>query len=51
MTETKFTHRPEIQELIPEFWTSYLQVPLYRSLVAMEAANVKLEPFLKGTNC
>lgn len=47
MTETKFTHRPEIQELIPAFWTSYLQVPLYRSLVAMEVANVKLEPFLR----
>jgi len=42
--------RTEIDALIPEKWTPFLQVPLYKSLVAVgqgSVANTRLEPYLR----
>jgi hypothetical protein len=45
-----YTPRTEIDAIIPEKWTPFLQVPLYKSLVAVAqggVARTKLEPFLR----
>ena len=42
-----YTPRTEIKGLNPEYWTPFLQVPLYKSLVALETASTKLEAYLK----
>lgn len=45
-----YVPRGEIDALIPEKWTPFLQVPLYKSLVAIgqgSVASARLEPFLR----
>ena len=42
-----YTPRAEFEPLVQEFWTPFLQEPLYKSLVAMEVANTRLEAYLK----
>jgi len=42
-----YTPRADFEPLVQEFWTPFLQEPLYKSLVAMEVANTKLEAYLK----
>lgn len=33
--------------LVPEYWSSLIQVPLYKSLVAMDIATTRLQANLK----
>jgi len=33
----------DVSAIIPEIWSSAVQVPLYKSLVALEVANTRLE--------
>jgi hypothetical protein len=36
-----------VSAIIPEIWSASVQVPLYKSLVALEVANMRLEDDLK----
>ena len=42
-----YTPSADIKGLIPEYWTPFLQAPLYKSLVALETANTRFETYLK----
>ena len=42
-----YTPRTEVKPLNPEYWTPFLQAPLYKSLVALDIANTRLEAYLK----
>ena len=40
----------DVSAIQPELWSSMVQVPLYKSLVAMEVANTRLSDTLKGAD-
>lgn len=40
----------DVSAIQPELWSSMVQVPLYKSLVAMEVANTSLSDTLKGAD-
>lgn len=40
----------DVSAIEPELWSSMVQVPLYKSLVALEVANMKLSDELKGAD-
>ncbi len=42
-----YTPRSDFQPLVPEYWTPFLQEPLYKSLVATEVANTRLKAYLQ----
>lgn len=42
-----YTPRTYFQPIVAEYWTPFLQAPLYKSLVALEVANTRLEAYLK----
>lgn len=38
----------DVSAIQPELWSSMVQVPLYKSLVALEVANMRLSDTLKN---
>ncbi len=42
-----YTPRTYFQPLVQEFWTPFLQNPLYKNLVGLNVANTRLEAYLK----